>query len=135
MAGEVLLGSKGAGSIAKGTKLLKTADNVTDRVETVQRAMSKAELRATQETGLLRGGREGTHYVSNSVNSDPLRARQRLSLGQTPEVRVTFEVPKGVFSKSSRVRPSNKMPGGGLERTASGPIPVRIINILKYKDR
>jgi len=30
--------------------------------ETVQRWMSKAELKATQETGLLRGGREGTHY-------------------------------------------------------------------------
>ncbi|WP_368501966.1 hypothetical protein [Photobacterium sp. 1_MG-2023] len=57
--------------------------------------MSRAELKATQETGLLRGGRDGTHYVTDSANSDALRARQRSALPQTPEVRVTLEVPNG----------------------------------------
>jgi len=38
----------------------------------VQRWMSKAELEATQKTGLLRGGREGTHYVTDAANADPL---------------------------------------------------------------
>ena len=31
--------------------------------ELVQRAMSNAELQATRESGLIRGGREGTHFV------------------------------------------------------------------------
>jgi hypothetical protein len=41
---------------------------------TVQRWMSKGELDATQNTGLLRGGREGTHYVTDAANSDPVSA-------------------------------------------------------------
>jgi hypothetical protein len=47
--------------------------------EVVQRWMSNAELDATRDTGLVRGGRDGTHYASDASNSDPLRARQRLS--------------------------------------------------------
>lgn len=88
--------------------------------------MSNAELKATQETGLLRGGQEGMHYVTDSANSNALRARQRSALPQTPEVRVTLEVPKGVFSKPSRVEPAFNMPGRGMERTATGNIPVTI---------
>jgi RHS repeat-associated protein len=95
-------------------------------VETVQRWMSKAELSATQETGLLRGGREGTHYVTDAANADALRARQRLALPQTPEVRVTLEVPGGTFSAPSKVEPKFNMPGGGGERTATGNISVKI---------
>jgi hypothetical protein len=101
-------------------------------VETVQRAMSRAELEAMQSTGLVRGGRNGTHYVSDAVNSDALRARQRLARGQTPEVRVTMEVPAGTFSPPSRVGPLNNMPGGGMERTATGDIPARILRVDEY---
>lgn len=88
--------------------------------------MSKAELRATKETGLLRGGRDGTHYVTDSANSTAQRARQRSALPQTPEVKVTLEVPAGKFSQPSRVEPAFNMPGGGMERTATGNIPVTI---------
>lgn len=98
-------------------------------VETVQRWMSRAELEATQNTGLLRGGRGGTHYITDAANTDPLRARQRLALPQTPELRVTLEVPKGVFSQPSRVDPAFNMPGGGMERTATGNIPVKILEV------
>ena len=100
--------------------------------EVVQRAMSRAELDAMQSTGLLRGGRSGTHYVSDAVNSDALRARQRLALGQTPEVRVTMDVPGGAFSPPSRVGPLNNMPGGGMERTATGNIPARVLRVDEY---
>lgn len=96
---------------------------------TVQRWMSKAELKATQETGLLRGGRDGTHYVTDAANADPLRARQRLALDRTPEVRATLEVPGSALSTSSRVNPKYNMPGGGMERTATGNVPVRIIGV------
>jgi len=96
---------------------------------TVQRWMSKAELKATQETGLLRGGRDGTHYVTDAANADPLRARQRLALDRTPEVRATLEVPGSALSTSSRVNPKYNMPGGGMERTAAGNVPVRVIGV------
>jgi len=101
--------------------------------ETVQRVMSNAELKATQDTGLVRGGREGTHYATDAANSDPLRAKQRLALPQTPEVKATLEVPKGEFSPPSKVQPANNMPGGGMERTATGKIPAKVIKVEKLK--
>jgi len=97
--------------------------------EVVQRAMSRAELEATQSTGLLRGGREGTHYVSDAVNSTAGRAQQRLALPQAPEVRVTLEVPGNTFSAPTRVQPKFNMPGQGMERTATGSIPVKILGV------
>jgi hypothetical protein len=97
--------------------------------ETVQRWMSRAELEATQSSGLLRGGREGTHFVTDAANTSAQRARQRLALPQTPEVRVTMEVPAGSFSPPSRVQPAFNMPGGGMERTATGNIPVNILRV------
>jgi hypothetical protein len=54
--------------------------------EVVQRAMSRAELAATESSGLLPGGRGGTHYVSDAVNSSAGRARQRLALVDECEV-------------------------------------------------
>jgi RHS repeat-associated protein len=101
--------------------------------ELVQRVMSRAELKATQESGLLRGGRAGTHYVTDSANSSATRARQRLALPQTPEVKVTVEVEKGKFTEPSKVAPDNKMPGGGRERTAEGPVAVIIRKIEEMR--
>ncbi len=105
--------------------------------EVVQRAMSKAELVETQKTGLIRGGKEGTHYVSDAVNSTANRARQRLAIPNKPEVRVSMEVPEGKFSAPSKVepfdvKPGKILPGGGNERTATGNIAVKILDILKY---
>jgi len=109
--------------------VLVVATGVAAKSETelVQRWMSQAELDATRSTGLVRGGRDGTHYVTDFANHDPLRARQRLALPQTPEVRVQLEVPRGVFSPPKTVRPDFKMPGGGLERTATGPVQCRVV--------
>lgn len=102
--------------------------------EVVQRAMSRAELAATQETGLLRGGRAGTHFASDAVNSSAGRAQQRLGLPVRPEVRATLEVPAGRFSAPTRVQPfetpgGGVLPGGGMERTATGNIPARVLRV------
>jgi hypothetical protein len=97
--------------------------------ETVQRWMSRAELDATEASGLLRGGRDGTHYVTDAANSSAQRARLRTALPQTTEVRVTLEVPGGTFSPPTRVQQAFGMPGGGMERTATGQIPVRILRV------
>ncbi|RYZ45533.1 MAG: hypothetical protein EOP49_25055 [Sphingobacteriales bacterium] len=112
------VGAKAGENAAKGGK------------EIVYRWMSRAELKSTQETGLLRGGREGTHYVTDAANSDPLRARMRSALPQTPEVRVKIEVPGGTLSVPSRVKPDFNMPGGGMERTATGNVPVNILEVF-----
>jgi len=114
----------GVKAVAKSTK---------SATEIVQRAMSQAELTATQKTGLLRGGRNGIHYVSNAINSNAKRAQQRLSLPQRPEVRVTLEVPSGRFSQASRILPYKGMPGGGMERKATGNVPVRVINVRRFR--
>ena len=126
-------------SILAPAKALRRAAKATGRsgsaaTEIVQRAMSRAELDATKETGLLRGGRAGTHYVSDAVNSAAGRAQQRLALPRPPEIRATIEVKRGTFSSPSTVAPY-KLPngkilqGGGTERTAVGEIPVRILRV------
>jgi len=97
--------------------------------EVVQRAMSRTELDATVETGLVRGGREGTHYASGAVNTSANRARQRLALPQTPELRVDLEVPRGAFGPLTRVEPRFGMPGGGMERSATGRVQCRVVRV------
>jgi hypothetical protein len=96
--------------------------------------MSRAELDATRKTGLLRGGRAGTHYASDAVNSTARRAQQRLALPNPPEVRATIEVTKGTFSTPSTVAPyrlpnGTILQGGGTERTAVGEVRVRILKV------
>ncbi len=115
--------------IFQAGKKARQLHNAANEKAAVQRWMSRAELEATRKTGLLRGGRDGTHYVTDAANADPLRARQRLALPQTPEVRVTIEVPKNALSTPSRVERAFNMPGGGMERTATGSVPVRIIKV------
>ena len=88
--------------------------------------MSKAELKATQETGLVHGGHDGVHYVTDATNSSAKRARQRTALNSTPEVRVTMEVPKSAFGSASKVQPKYGMSGGGTERNATGNISATI---------
>lgn len=121
----------GGGYGAAGKGAARGVNNGVDSAgtETVQRWMSRAELDATEASGLLRGGREGTHYVTDAANSSAQRARQRSALDRTPEVRVTLEVPSGVFSSPTRVEPNFNMPGGGMERTATGRVPVRVVRV------
>lgn len=108
------------------SRATKAADEGT---EIVHRAMSRAELEATRKTGLVRGGRSGPHYVTDSANSNALRARQRLALPQTPELIVGLRVPGGVFGPPTRVGPNFGMPGGGLERRGVGRIPCQIAEV------
>ncbi|AGG89779.1 RHS repeat-associated core domain-containing protein [Rhodanobacter denitrificans] len=129
----VMLTASGAGAVVEAVGMVKTAvmiDKVlsdSPKTELVQRGMSKAELKATQDSGLVRGGRSGTHYASDAVNSSAGRAQQRLALPTKPEVRVTLEVPAGRFSAPTRVEPNFNMPGGGMERTATGDVPATVV--------
>ncbi|MCP4372052.1 MAG: hypothetical protein GY797_28630 [Deltaproteobacteria bacterium] len=94
--------------------------------------MSRAELNSIKSSGVLsRGGRSGPHFVTDAANKSAKRARQRLSLSDTPELRASLEVQKDVFSVPSKIQPKFNMSGGGLERTAPGhlDIPVNVIKI------
>ncbi len=130
----------------EGTSGVKTEETTSARVagreavigekvetEMVQRVMSTAELKATQETGLIRGGRAGEHFVTDSANSSAQRAQQRLALPTKPEVKATLEVPKGKFSPPSTVKPANGMPGGGKERTATGNVPAKVRKVEELR--
>jgi hypothetical protein len=134
VAGEINAANQAA-SVAQtpSTSAAATTAESSAATETVQRVMSSAELEATKETGLIRGGREGVHHVTDAASSDALRARQRLALDTTPEVKATLEVPKGTFSQPTKVQPANNMPGGGTERTATGNIPAKVVKEEKLK--
>lgn len=109
--------------------------------EVVQRAMSRAELEYLEKNGTLRFGKAGTEldptFVSDAVNADLTRARLRLALPKTPEVRVTLEVEEGIFSAPSKVKPLDLgngriLPGGGTERTATGVIRARVLGVDEF---
>jgi RHS repeat-associated protein len=124
--------SKAASRVRNSARRTLRASDV--NTELVQRAMSRAELEATKATGLIRGGRSGVHYVSDAVNSRASRARERLALPTTPDVRVTLQVPRGTFSAPSVVGPlrlpdGKILTGGGLERTAVGDVPAAVIRV------
>ncbi len=114
----------GAGTLMRAERLAGK-----EGTEVVERWMSKAELQATKDTGLIRGGRSGTHYVTNSANSNMHRAQQRLALDHTPEVRVRLEVPANIFGPATKVEPRYKMMGGGMERTATGKISAKVLGV------
>ena len=121
-------------AVTFGPQLLRPTPTGPPKTEIVQRWMSRGELEAIGNTGLLRGGRPGRNYVTNNANSSPLRARQRLALDHTPEILVTVEVPKNIFPQPTRVAPQYGMSGGGMERMTTQPVPVlRIISISAGK--
>ena len=123
-----VMAAKGAKVATGGVVATKAAKGIVG-TEVVQRAMSRAELKATRNTHLVRGGRPGTHYATDSANSKALRARQRLALPQTPEVIVDLEVRRGIFGPAARVKRNFGMPGGGLERIATGPVPCQVVGV------
>jgi len=75
--------------------------------------------------------RKGVHYVTDAANTTAKRARQRLALSNTPEARVKLEVPTGKFSSPRIIRPDGGMPSGGMQRTAVGNIPARVIKVYE----
>jgi len=40
-----------------------------------------------------------------------------------------MKVPKNTLTAPSKVEPAFNMPGGGMERTATGNVPVRVIKV------
>jgi len=78
--------------------------------------MSQAELKAIQETGYLRGGWSGETYFTKDLYKSAAKAQSRLSLGNSPALRVEFEILNNptLLRNGTKVTPLNRMIGGGL---------------------
>jgi hypothetical protein len=124
----------GAGIIRSG---LKAADEVGDAAKvakgrTFERVVSEAELTATQETGLLRGGRPGENFFTNSASLNAKRAQQRLGLdGPLRDYRVRFQIKNDVtVTGPGPAKPGQSgTPGGGLEFSTSERTEIEVTRI------
>ena len=99
--------SQFAGTVAASTKVVmscgETVAAATSKTETVQRWMSQAELEATQETGLLRGGRSGTHHVTGSCPIRSWRLKRRYGYSGLNRVGSGQQI-STIFERSSHER-------------------------------
>jgi hypothetical protein len=110
-------------------------------VETVERAMSRAEVRSIRTNRALFKPRpvapNAKLYVTDNVPNSAREAQRVLALPRKPTYKATLVVPKGAFSAPTPVRPvrqpTRTLPGGGLERTAPGSriIPVQPASVRR----
>ena len=96
--------------------------------------MSRAEADAVRKTGMLRGGRPGETYWTDSRFRSAERAQDRLSLPERPEVQMEFRL-KGapvLTRNGTRVAPDYGGRGGGREYMSTKPVEVEVINVQPY---
>lgn len=95
------------------------------------RYMSQAEANAVRETGLLRGGRSGETFWTDSRFTSAARAENRLSLETKPEVRMEFRLINNPLLErnGTRVQSANGGAGGGREYMSLNPVGVEVINV------
>ncbi|MBI4511331.1 MAG: Hint domain-containing protein, partial [Deltaproteobacteria bacterium] len=99
------------------------------------RSMSQAEADAVRETGVLRGGRPGETYWTDSRFRSADRAQDRLSLPNRPEVQMEFRLKSSpaMSRDGTRVAPDYGGRGGGREYMSTDPVEVEIINVQPYR--
>jgi RHS repeat-associated protein len=98
------------------------------------RSMSKAEADAVKESGLLRGGRKGGTYFTDSRFKSGIKAKDRLSLPERPEVQMEFQIKNNptMNVNGTRVTPKYGGSGGGREYMTTDPVQVEIKNVQPY---
>ncbi|MCL8267601.1 hypothetical protein M9Y82_13335 [Leptospira weilii] len=99
------------------------------------RYVTKGEVQAIKDTGMLRGGRDGETYFTKDLYKSGSKAQERLSLKDTPTHRVEFEV-KGSpnYEKhGNKVDPLYGQPGKGSEFMTIDPVKVKLINVQPLK--
>ncbi len=94
------------------------------------RYMGDDELQAVKDSGFLRGGNPGETYYTKDVYKSASLAQERLSLPNTPTLRVEFEIINNpsLQLNGSKVLPAFQMSGRGSEFMSLNPVKVRIIN-------
>ena len=126
------LGGGGGGAAMQRSLPETAASPATKSEQTFQRAVTNTELEATRNTGLLRGGREGENFFTNSVPSDAKRAHQRLGLdGPLRDARIEFRIKNDVEVTGPRVAKPGESgtPGGGREFSTNEPTKIEIIRV------
>ena len=105
-------------------------------MKTFERVVSNAELKATQKTGLLRGGRDGENFFTNKASLDAKRAQQRLGLdGPLRDARIQFKIKNNVQVTGPRraVPGQTGTVGGGREFSTSGRTEIDILRVDKLR--
>ncbi|EMY03511.1 RHS repeat-associated core domain protein [Leptospira interrogans str. 2002000626] len=99
------------------------------------RYVTKGEVQAIKDTGMLRGGREGETYFTKDLYKSGAKAQERLSLDKKPTHRVEFEISgKPNYEKyGSKVDPLYGQPGKGSEFMTTDPVKVKLINVQPLK--
>jgi RHS repeat-associated protein len=98
------------------------------------RNMSAAEAQAVRETGLLRGGRPGETYWTDSRFRSAATAQDRLSLPGKPEVQMEFQLKNSPLLERPGTRVDAKYggPGGGREYMSLDQVEVEVVNVQPY---
>ena len=96
--------------------------------------MSQAEANSVKRSGLLRGGRPGETYWTDSRFTSAARARNGLSLPDTPDVRMEFRLRNepSLSRAGTRVTPRYGGGGGGREYMSIQPVAVEVINVQPF---
>lgn len=136
----------GIGQVTKGLKIadetvdgVRAADHVVEVAnaakgggQVFERVLSNAELKATQETGLLRGGRSGENFFTDAASLDAKRAQQRLGLdGPLRDQRIQFQIKNDVAVTGPRKAAGGRSstPGGGREFSTNRSTQIEILRV------
>ncbi|EKR45654.1 polymorphic toxin type 10 domain-containing protein, partial [Leptospira interrogans] len=125
----------GAASKALGSRLPKPNVNVPNGASSGYRYVTKGEVQAIKDTGMLRGGNPGETYFTKDLYKSGAKAQERLSLKDQPTHRVEFEVKgsPGYEKYGSKVKPDYGQPGKGSEFMTTNPVKVKLINVQPLK--
>ncbi len=99
--------------------------------KTFYRYMSRAELRAIEETSMLRGGIRGRTHWSTDRYATAREAKSRLALGRLPEIRVEFRITNEphLIREGDAVEPAMEEPGGGTEYLTTEQVYVEVVRV------
>jgi len=95
------------------------------------RYVSEGEIKAIQETGMLRGGNPGETFFTKDLFKTSTKAQQRLSLQGAPTHRIEFDVINNptMQRNGTKVDSLFGQPGKGAEFMTIDPVRVNLINV------
>ena len=105
----------------------------TNKIDNIRgyRYVSEGEIKAIQETGMLRGGNPGETFFTKDVFKTSKKAQQRLSLQSAPTHRIEFDIINNptLQRNGTKVDPLFGQPGKGAEFMTTDPVRVNLINV------
>lgn len=95
------------------------------------RYVTEGEIKAIQDTGMLRGGNPGETFFTKDVFKTSTKAQQRLSLPRAPTHRVEFDIINNpsLLRNGTKVQPDFGQLGKGSEFLTTDQVRVNLINV------